>query len=225
MLRSSHERTIIPVFCEVEAADLRHVYKGPYAEAFHKHQQNGRVSMEVVKEWQEALIKASYIAGRLFKSDESDLGTFLEDIVQLILKTVKLEPFEVGTYPVGLEEATQDFQNKFMNQIESKATKIVVIAGMVGSGKSTLAKHIYNVRRSDFRGCCHLLKVREKDLQSLQQQLKLQLVGLRGLQSLILLDDVDDREKIKSLLDIHMDSVEPGSLILVTSHPCNICKY
>ena len=114
--------------------------------------------MEFLKEWQESLIKASYIVGRPFKSDErwiptllichiwnkyfgsfgshflffcclffSDLGKFLEDIVQLVLKMVKLKPFEVSTYPVGLEEALEDFQNKVTNQIESKSTKIVVI--------------------------------------------------------------------------------------------------
>ena len=134
-----------------------YVYKGRYGEAFQKHQQNGRVSMEYLKEWQESLIKASYIVGRPFKSDErwiptllfchiwniyfgsfgshflffcglfvSDLGKFLEDIVQLVLKIVKLEPFEVGTYPVGLEEAADDFQNK-------KSTKIVVIVTEVNS--------------------------------------------------------------------------------------------
>jgi hypothetical protein len=46
--------------------------------------------------------------------------------------------------------------------------------------------------------------------------------SLKGLQVFIVLDDVDDREKIKSVLDIN--AVEPGSLIFITSREKDILR-
>ena len=138
----------------------------------------------------------------------------------------------MSTYPVGLEEAAKDFQDKIGYQRELKETNIVGIARMGGIGKSTLAKHLYNVKRFDFTRSCFLFKVRGRDLTSLQEQLIRDLLdhdfhmdntvqgkhilqhSLPELQALIVLDNVDDIEQIDSLLD--MDAVGSGSLILLT---------
>lgn len=61
MLRSSHERKFIPIFCDVKPWELRHTERGCYADAFHKHQQDGRVSPEVVEGWKEALREAAKV--------------------------------------------------------------------------------------------------------------------------------------------------------------------
>ena len=60
------ERRIIPVFYDIEAANLRRPDDGPYMEAFIKHKKRGRT--EKISRWKEALHKvADY---RAFRMDE-----------------------------------------------------------------------------------------------------------------------------------------------------------
>lgn len=232
ILRSSHDRTVIPVFCDVEPRHLRDTSKGPYAAAFQKHAANRKVTIEVVEEWKGALKEAAEISGLVFRTDVSNYAKFLEDIVQLVLKEVKYESLEVATHPVGLDQALEDFENKIPTQSAINVT-VVGVVGIGGVGKSTLAKHFFNKRRSDFNRSCYLSNVGEKDdLQALQRQLFSDLLGiyveiwspergrtmlrksLRGLKVLIVVDDVNDGEKLKSLLVV--DMLGAGSLILIT---------
>jgi hypothetical protein len=76
-------RKIIPVFCDVEPTDLRYIdsESGSYRKAFEEHQRKGRVAMEDIEKWKTALNKASEISGLLFKTNESDHGEVLEEIV------------------------------------------------------------------------------------------------------------------------------------------------
>lgn len=237
ILNSSHEPAIIPVFCDVEPHDLRNIGQGPYALAFQEHQRKGKVAVAVMKEWKEALRKTADISGLVFKTNESEHGVFLEQIVKIVLREVKWDPLDVATNPVGLEQALEDFQNEI--DANQSATKVVAIVGIGGIGKSTLAKHLFNLRRSEFQRSSYLSNVREKnDLASLQRQLFRDLLGvdmhivdtdsgrsiarnsLGGLRVLIVLDDVDEGRKIKSLL--HLDGVGHGSLILITSRDKDI---
>lgn len=70
ILSSSHERTIIPVFCDVEPCHLRDTSRGPYAAAFQKHQAKGKVTTEVVERWKGALKEAAEISGLVFQTND-----------------------------------------------------------------------------------------------------------------------------------------------------------
>lgn len=70
IFRSSPRSKIIPVFCDVEPADLRYIHSGRYALAFQKHLHSGKVAREVVDTWKTALRQASDISGLFFKMNE-----------------------------------------------------------------------------------------------------------------------------------------------------------
>ena len=76
-------------------------------------------------EWKEALREAADISGIIIKTNQSDYGMYLEEIVRNVFIEVKRrEPLEVSTYPVGLEEAAKDFQYKIGYQRELKETRL-----------------------------------------------------------------------------------------------------
>ncbi|KAH9313271.1 hypothetical protein KI387_028306, partial [Taxus chinensis] len=244
MLQSDHHAKLIPVFCGVQPSDLRYIDKGIYAEAFQKHQHDGRVETQLVERWREFLNKASHISGLVINMDQDDLGEFVNEIVEIVLKEVRTEPLDVAMHPVGLDEAAQDFHKEIFNQnelSESSSTLVVGIVGLGGSGKSTLIKHFYNSRRSEFRRSSFLADVSKKELTSLQKTLLTDLLGysqtyigntsagrrllrdrLRGFpRVLIVFDDIDDIEQIENLLLVK-DVLGNGSLILVTSRDRNL---
>ena len=97
--------------------------------------------------------------------------------MESVLKDVKRDLLDVATYPVGLDEAAEEFQNKIMNPSQLNTPKIVLIAGMGGLGKSTVAKHLYNVRRLDFTCSYFLADVRKMDKLPLWKQLVRDLLG------------------------------------------------
>lgn len=71
ILKSFHERKtiIVPMFCDVEPANLRDITRGPYAESFNKHKSRRRETTE----WEKALKEASDISGIMVKTNQSFL--------------------------------------------------------------------------------------------------------------------------------------------------------
>ncbi|KAH9303665.1 hypothetical protein KI387_008069 [Taxus chinensis] len=172
-----HGAKIIPIFYDIQPSHLRHIDNGPYAAAFRKHRENGRVEISVVEKWVNALDKVAEISGLEFRKDNDDLGEFLDIVVDVVLKEVKLEPLDVVVYPVGLSQAAEHFHNEVLKHTESSDVITVGIVGLEGSGKSTLVTHLYNSKRSEFKRSCFISDVRKRDLASLQQTLLADLLG------------------------------------------------
>jgi hypothetical protein len=63
MMRSG--KPVVPVYYDVEPAQLRRVESGPFAAAVEKHQ--ARESAEQMKEWREALRQLADITGFCFR--------------------------------------------------------------------------------------------------------------------------------------------------------------
>lgn len=228
---------IVPVFYRIPPNFARHC-SGVYADAFSKHESDGRYRNAEIKKWKEALHKASNIKGWEW-NDHKEQGQLCKDIVDTVLKEVKrISSLEVAEHPVGLEEAVGDFDRR---RERENNPKLVGIVGMCGSGKTTLATELFNVKRSAFDASCFLHDVCKtsavnnlatlqriilKRLLNLDLEIDNVIEGKRILEDrfakvettsrfLIILDGIDHKEQVDALLVQKV--LQTNSLIIITS--------
>eukprot|EP01018_Ginkgo_biloba_P026728 Gb_33172 [translate_table: standard] len=227
-MRKIGAKNIIPVFYDLYPFNLRNnIQSGIYVDAFKKHEENGRIAPEILQKWKSDLYEISYL----------DHGRILKSIVDSALKLVKTEVLETAEYPVGLDDAAHLFRSTTLEQVRAESTKVVGIVGIEGVGKTTLARHLYNQLSSQHDASCFLSDVRQvaakNGFESLQSRLLKQLVlydsriystlegkellrsRLRGINDLIILDDVDDASQLDAL--IVKGVVGSDSLVIITS--------
>lgn len=95
LLMLKTEARFIPVFCDVKPDDLRYLYKGIYAQAFQKHEENGRYSEERLHQWKEALRTSSGMSGHIFSTANGYEGYFLPfSFSCFFLRLFAFNPFE-----------------------------------------------------------------------------------------------------------------------------------
>eukprot|EP01018_Ginkgo_biloba_P022184 Gb_02462 [translate_table: standard] len=183
---------IIPVFYYVAPSDLRYVEKGVYADAFVRHEENGRYNYRKLEEWKEDLRRVSLLRGWELNERNQDQGMLLKSIVSDVLKEVTKVPLEVAKHPVGLNELVQDFENRMLHcNRESDNSTIVGIVGMGGSG------HI-NCRIDNVSEGKEILR-------------KI----LRSVRVFGILDDIDHEDQIDALLV--KEVLGSDSLVIITS--------
>ncbi|GLJ33153.1 hypothetical protein SUGI_0667240 [Cryptomeria japonica] len=241
MLDQQPDALFIPVFYDVEPWELRHIQnnkKSQYAAAFRDYERKGRY-LDKLEKWKDALKAASYISG--YEQSEHKYNLCKKIVSRVRQEMEKRIPLDVAKYPVGLAEQVQDFEVSFSETVRDKVT-IAGIFGLGGSGKTTLAKELFNRKRSNYHESCFLSDVRDRDLSSLQSQLckdlnfdgdrkfnstdegigylKHCLRRARDLRFLIVLDDIDHRDQLDTLLLAAM--LSSGSLVIITTRNQNL---
>ena len=169
-----------------------------------------------------------------------DEGELVDTVVHLVEEKV-IETQLLASYPIGLDEKLQDFENTVLLQQQQQGvqTAIVGIVGSAGVGKTTVAMEFFKRKRSHFSRSCFLSDVKEatgrNTLHFLQSQLLKVLTSsdrviigvphgkrklsiyLNDSRALIIFDDVDHVDQVDAFFSLRNDVLRSSSIILVTS--------
>ncbi|KAB2039100.1 hypothetical protein ES319_D03G190300v1 [Gossypium barbadense] len=231
--KKSSKHIVLPVFYDVDPSQVKN-QTGSYAEAFTQHEQNFK---SMVQRWRNALKEVADIGGMVLQDRHE--SQFIQDIVKEVQN--KLHPISlyVPPYLVGIDSIVTQI-NQWLEQDEANKVGIATICGIGGIGKTTIAKVVYNQNISRFESFSFLAQVRETSqdcngLVRLQRQLISDLLkgkshkiynidnGINKIKEivccrrvLLVLDDVDELEKIRKLMGTQIP-FHPGSKIIITS--------
>ncbi|XP_031475157.2 disease resistance protein RUN1-like [Nymphaea colorata] len=234
-------RLILPVFYRIDPTDVCQQTE-PFTGAVLEHEKDMGVNDETVKEWREALRKASKFPGYESEKIPDRLeATLVDMIVQRILKELDKAPPNVGEYLVGIKSRANDIIKNL--KIDSyDGARMVGIQGVGGLGKTTVAKAVYNKIYRWFESCCFIDSIGgeyshgTEGLVGLQRKLVSEMseIGVQNnisnasegtailqkiLQKkrvLIFLDDVDSIEQIQAMVG-KQEWFHPGSRVIITT--------
>ncbi|KAG4156272.1 hypothetical protein ERO13_D03G163900v2 [Gossypium hirsutum] len=234
--KKSSKHSVLPVFYDVDPSQVKN-QTGSYAEAFTQHEQNFKSETNMVQRWRNALKEVADIGGMVLHDRHE--SQFIQDIVKEVQNKLHLISLYVPPYLVGIDSLVTQI-NQWLEQDGANKVGSVTICGIGGIGKTTIAKVVYNQNILRFEGYSFLADVRETSqdcngLVRLQRQLISDILkgkshkiynidnGINKIKEvvccrrvLLVLDDVDELEKIRKLMGTQIP-FHPGSKIIITS--------
>ncbi|XVE80844.1 hypothetical protein DITRI_Ditri15bG0013300 [Diplodiscus trichospermus] len=242
--RRSPQHTILPIFYDVDPNQVKNQTRS-YAEAFFKHEENFKSEKDMVQKWRAALKQVAEMGGMVLQDRHE--SQFIQDIVKQVQKKLDHTTLYVPSYLVGIDSLVRHI-NWWLEKDESNKVGIATICGLGGIGKTTIAKVVYNQNIQNFEAYSFLANVRETSeeyngLVRLQRQLisnifkgKAQKIynaddGINKIKVivccrrvLLVLDDVDDMEKINKIIGTQIP-FHLGSKIIITSRNKNLLTF
>ncbi|XVF30433.1 hypothetical protein REPUB_Repub16aG0057000 [Reevesia pubescens] len=233
----SSQHIVLPVFYDVDPTQVKKQTES-YEEAFSRHEERFKSEMDTVQRWRAALKEVADLAGMVLQDRHE--SQFIQDIVQQVQNILHHHTtLYVPPYLVGIDSLATHI-NWWLEEDGSNKVGIATICGIGGIGKTTIAKVVYNQNIQIFEGYSFLANVREtcgehNGLVRLQRQLISDIIkgkankiynsdhGINMIKEviccrrvLLVLDDVDDLEKITKLIGTQIPFC-PGSKIIITS--------
>ncbi|KAI5311034.1 hypothetical protein L3X38_045621 [Prunus dulcis] len=216
---------------------------GSYADAFAKHEQRWKDSVDKVLMWRYALEKAANLSGFDNSNKTRTEAHLVETLVEDILTKLNRKSSSDLKGLVAIESQIEQIESSLC--IDSPEVCFVGIWG-IGIGKTTLAGAVYSRLSSKFKTSCFLANVREESekhgLNHLRNKLLRVLledenltidtpsigstfVGERLCRTkvLIVLDDVNDMSQLELLAGDHV-GFGPGSRIIITTRNRRLLK-
>ncbi|XP_031104452.1 TMV resistance protein N-like [Ipomoea triloba] len=244
---------VVPIFYGVDPSTVRK-QKGKFGEAFEGHEKRFEKEGEKVKKWRKVLENVSNLSGwNLDNTENGHEAKFIQKIVEDIITKLGLTRSIDDPKLVGIEPRMQKLYR--LIGLESNEVRFVGIHGMSGIGKTTIARALYDKISMKFEGCSFIYEVRSESgkhgVVHLQQKLVSKILSVKDLKIdnvfegkmmiqqrlrckrvLIVLDDVDHRDQLETLVG-NSDWFGAGSRIIITtkdkhlliSHKVNIMKY
>ncbi|XP_004296293.1 PREDICTED: TMV resistance protein N-like [Fragaria vesca subsp. vesca] len=235
----SKKQIVYPVFYKVDPSHVRN-QTGSFGQALAHHD-----DLKKVARWKTALTKAGNLSGRHFSHGGHE-SEFIRKIVEEISQQVSnLTNLYKDKYLVGIESRLENMEKLLC--VGESGVRMVGVWGIGGLGKTTVAKAVYNKIVHKFEGRCFMENVRERSLkygglQKLQKFLLSKTVDLKDLEVnsldegsgrikerlshkrvLIILDDVNDLDQLKSLVG-KPDWFGSGSRIIITTRDQDLLR-
>ncbi|XP_019088789.1 PREDICTED: disease resistance protein RPP4 [Camelina sativa] len=227
---------VIPVFYDVDPSQVRK-QTGEFGKAF---EETCKDKTEDVKQgWMRVLSEIASIAGEHLQNG-SDEASMIEKISNDVSNKLVTTSNDFGDF-VGIEAHLEAMNS--MLCLESKEARMVGIVGTSGIGKSTIGRFLYSQLSSQFSHYAFgTYKSTEQDLLGMklsweknllseilgQKDIEIKNLGevkqrLKHKKVLIVLDDVDDLELLKTLVG-ETEWFGPGSRIIVITQDRQLLK-